>query len=233
LSQTAIISDIHANLPALEAVLAEIDSLYVDRIISLGDLAGYGPHINECAALLMDRNILNLMGNHDDYIVKGTDCPRSKSANIALAKQRSVIKPKIREWLAQSPLRFSDGDVRMLHGGWNDPLDEYILELRAAYFENRDGRLFISGHTHVQGQWRLQQKIYANPGSVGQPRDGDPRAAYAVLNDGVLSLRRVAYDINAYISACKNAGYPEKLSECVRAGTKVGGGITAVRVVQP
>lgn len=230
MSPIAIISDIHANLPALRAVLAAIDAASIGTVVSIGDVAGYGPNLDECVALLAERGIPNLMGNHDNYLVKGIPCPRSTSANLALDYQRETAMPDTMAWLRRSGSGFQFDDVSLVHGGWNDPVDEYLLHLNPNYFAERAGRLFVSGHTHVQGVWPLGQKLYANPGSVGQPRDGDPRAAFAVLRNGEFELHRVAYDIDAYAAACRRAGFPARNFECAYAGTRIGGGITRVIV---
>lgn len=233
MSRTAIISDVHANLPALEAVLKDIADSGVSRIISLGDVAGYGPHINECCDLLRTHNIVNLMGNHDDYLLKDTGCPRSETATLALAYQARIITKDNLDWLAQSLLRLEELGASLVHAGWHDPLDEYMTDIPQDYFAHMRGHIFISGHTHVQGQWTVGTKVFANPGSVGQPRDGDPRAAYLTLSsDGDITLNRVVYDIKTYQNDCEKAGLPEKLWSCVAQGTRIGGGISQVSILE-
>lgn len=226
----AILSDIHGNYPALEAVLGEIDTLGITDVISLGDVAGYYCMINECIDALSERSIPNLMGNHDFYIVSGRGCRRSSRANLCLEYQRKVINEAGRAWLAQS---LSDGVRRgplsMVHGGWIDPMDEYMDRISEDYFAGREGEVFVSGHTHVQGVWRLRTKIYCNPGSVGQPRDGDPRAAYAVWDGHKISLRRVDYDIDAICGRMVHAGFDASFFENLRKGARIGGGYSRVR----
>jgi putative phosphoesterase len=233
LSRLAIISDVHANLPALQAVLLQVDKLGADRIISLGDIAGYGPFVNECIDLLRSRNVFNLMGNHDLYVVQKTGCPRSLTATTIIKKQIEVITEENISWLAQSPRMYGLPDMSMVHGGWNDPIDEYMLKIPYDYFSSRSEKMFFSGHTHVQGIWTLRDKCYVNPGSVGQPRDGDPRAAFAIVEDHDVELHRVAYEISEYRRACEDAGFPSRVWECLVRGTRIGGRINSVTVLQP
>jgi predicted phosphodiesterase len=226
-----LISDIHGNAAALRAVLAELDALGVAELMCLGDVAGYGPQVNECCAILRAREVPTLIGNHDDYLAFDRPCPRSPSANKCLDYQRTVIEPGHKAWLGANPThRDIAPDIRMVHGGWNDPLEEYLVDLRPAYFAALDGKRFFSGHTHVQGHWQVGEKTYCNPGSVGQPRDGDPRAAFAILDGGRVSLHRVAYDIDEVADASRKAGYEDRLFMNLYAGARIGGAISMVQV---
>jgi predicted phosphodiesterase len=225
-----LVSDIHGNAVALRAVLAELDAMGATEVLCLGDIAGYGPQINECCDLLTERGIPTLMGNHDYYLAFDQPCPRSRSANFCLDYQRSVITPAHKAWLGSNPSHLDTTGVRFVHGGWRDPMDEYLDKLSPSYFRDLEGELFVSGHTHVQGLWRLGDKTYCNPGSVGQPRDGDARAAFAVLQDGEVSLFRTPYDIDAIAEASREAGYDEHAYMNLYAGTRIGGAISAVAV---
>lgn len=222
----AIISDIHGNYPALQAVLADIDGRGCDQVISLGDVAGYYCLINECIETLRNRGITNLLGNHDNYLTTGESCPRSHSANRCLEYQRKVISQENLAFLRQSPTDLKLGDIRLVHGGWRDPLDEYLLRIERSYFEGLSGRFFFSGHTHVQALVSLGEKTYCNPGSVGQPRDGNPRAAYALFDGEDVTLVRVAYDVDAIAMAMRNAGFSERLYDNLYSGTRIGGELT-------
>ncbi|HOX29178.1 MAG TPA: metallophosphoesterase family protein [bacterium] len=225
----AIIADIHGNLPALEASLRAIKTLGCDTTVSLGDVAGYYCFINECVELLADEKITNIMGNHDLYITEGSKCPRSRSANICLDYQRGVLKSENLEWLKNSSDEHSFEGMNMVHGGWNDPVDEYLYEVGADYFKPLASRYFVSAHTHVQTLIDFGEKIYCNPGAVGQPRDGDPRASFATFSEGVFKLHRVEYDVNAIISSMKSLGFEDRLYENLRSGTKIGGGVSTVK----
>src|SRR4051794_13012513 len=226
----AIISDIHGNLPALDAVLRRIDVLGCDAAYSLGDVGGYYCMVNQCIGRLRDRGIVHLMGNHDLYLVAGLPCPRSRSANACLDYQRRTIDADHLEWLAASPAALTLGDLSMVHGGWVDHVDEYLYHINADYFRDRPGRFFFSGHTHVQVLAEFGPKTYCNPGSVGQPRDGDPRAAFAVFDRGRITLERVEYDVAAVATAMEGAGFAPHFYRNLYGGTKIDGSLAEVRV---
>ena len=223
-----IISDIHGNHAALSAVLAELDRLGVDEIICLGDTAGYYSEINACCDALRARGIFSLLGNHDAYIARREPCPRSNSANACLDYQHKVISAANRAWLESLPERANLHGLELIHGGWNDPLDEY-LEPSDAYFAERPGRYFASGHSHVQYLWHGNGKTWCNPGSVGQPRDGDPRAAFATWDGQAFTLHRIAYDIEAAQRAMAQAGFTDYFYDNLAKGTQIGGRISAIR----
>lgn len=229
----ALISDIHGNYPALQAVLREIDKLKCEATISLGDVAGYYCLLNECIQELKDRKIINLKGNHDDYLLSGKGCPRSASANQCLAFQNRYLGLEHRQWLGQSLTSLAYGKASLVHGGWIDPLDEYLYELRAEYFALRPEKYFFSGHTHVQISQDLGGKFYCNPGSVGQPRDGDPRAAFALWDGNRVILKRVEYDVAAMIRAMRQAGFQPHYYVNLLNGTRIGGGVSTVCVPGP
>ena len=217
-----IISDIHGNYAALEAVSAELEQLGISRIICLGDVAGYYCQINECCAFLQARKIVTLMGNHDRNIVNGERCPRSNSANRCLEYQRSILKAEHREWLASLELQTRIEELALVHGGWVDPLDEYVRP-SAEYFRPLAGSFFASGHTHVPCVWKSGQKTYCNPGAVGQPRDGDNRASFAVFDHNVFTLHRIAYDIQRTQREMRAAGFEPYFYENLSGGTRIGG----------
>src|SRR5882724_9307027 len=121
-----IISDIHGNYEALTAVLAELDRMKIDEIYCLGDVVGYYTQINECCEELIRRNIPSLMGNHDWYLAGGGFCPRSKSVNDCMVYQRKVITEENLNWLRGFDIQRIVGDIHMVHGGWANPVDEYL-----------------------------------------------------------------------------------------------------------
>lgn len=216
----AFISDIHGNFEALKAVLAEIDRLGVEAIYCAGDVVGYYSQVNECCDMLRARAIACVMGNHDWYMAGGGFCPRSRSVNDCLVYQRKVISEDNLAWLKTLPLQLQVGEVRMVHGGWGDPIDEY-LKPSADYFAQVEGRIFVSGHTHVQRLETYDGKTYCNPGSVGQPRDGDPRAAFALYGDGRFALHRVAYDMQPVFDLMQAAGFNDYYYGGLKTGSKV------------
>jgi len=215
-----IISDIHGNYEALKAVLAELDRLNVQQVYCLGDVVGYYSQVNECCDALRARNIPSLMGNHDWYMASGGFCPRGKSANDCLEYQRKVITKKNVEWLRKSAIQRFVGNIHMVHGGWSDPIDEYIAQPTEEYFSKIDGRIFMSGHTHIQRLEVYKNKTYCNPGSVGQPRDNNPKAAFAVLENDTITLQRVAYDMEKVFDLMKKAGFNDYYYGCLKTGAK-------------
>lgn len=227
---TAIIADIHGNFPALAAVLADVDRRGCTRVVSLGDVGGYYCMVNECITALRARDIVNVLGNHDHYLLSGTNCPRSTTANRCLDYQRRIITDVSLEYLRQSRTELHVGEVRMVHGGWHDPLDEYLLRLDRAYFAALPGRQFFSGHTHVQTLVQLGEKVYCNPGSVGQPRDGDPRAAYALFDGNRIELVRVEYDVELIMGAMREAGFDAYYFQNLLNGTRIGGARTHIQI---
>lgn len=213
----AFISDIHGNYEALQAVLAKIDRLGVERIFCAGDVVGYYSQINECCRELRERQIPCVMGNHDWYMAGGGFCPRSRSVNDCLAYQRRIIEDGHLAWLRTFPVQRYIGEVRLVHGGWADPVDEY-LKPTAEYFEQVLGRVFVSGHTHLQSVHVYSDKTYCNPGSVGQPRDGDPRAAFAVYEAGKFTLHRSEYDIQKVFDLMDAAGFNDYYYGSLKTG---------------
>ncbi len=220
-----IISDIHGNHVALAAVLAELDRAGVTEIICLGDVGGYYCEINECCETLRARKIFCLLGNHDWYLTANEECPRSNSANRCLEYQRKVITPENLMWLSTLRSQATVHGLEVVHGGWNDPLDEYLTPTKS-YFANIPGSFFASGHTHVQCLWSEDGKTYCNPGSVGQPRDGDARAGFAIWDKASFSLHRTAYDIALIQQKMATAGFDPYFYENLSKGAQIGGRIS-------
>ncbi|QAA94690.1 metallophosphoesterase family protein [Pollutimonas thiosulfatoxidans] len=224
-----IISDIHGNYVALSRVLSRLDEMGVTRIICLGDIGGYYCQVNECCEELRSRRIFSLMGNHDWYLATDEGCPRSSSANACLEYQRTVITEENKQWLSSLRPQAKVGELNIVHGGWNDPLDEYIRP-SSEYFGLLSGTHFASGHTHVPCIWSNGRQVYCNPGSVGQPRDGDPRASFAVLCDGIFSLYRVEYDYAKMQKLMAAAGFSAYFYENLAIGARIGGRIDRLQI---
>lgn len=218
----ALLADIHGNWPALRAVLADADAAGCTRIVCLGDVAGYYCMVDECVTELRRRGAFVIMGNHDHYLASGTPCPRSRSANVCLEYQRNHVTAESIAWLRGLPSHWEDGACEGVHGGWNDRLDEYMEDVTDAYFAGRGRQLYLSGHTHCQRLDPLATCTYCNPGSVGQPRDGDPRAAYAVLDGTRLRLRRVAYAVDEMAAAMQVAGFSPHYTTGLYQGLRIG-----------
>ena len=217
---TAFISDVHGNFPALLAVFDELDALGIREVISLGDTAGYYPMINECVDLMRKRSVKSILGNHDHYLVNGISSDRSATVNSAIEYQRVVISAGNFSWLKNAPLFFDEPDFFAVHGGICDYLEEYTT---APVFTESGGRaLFLCGHTHMQQLSERNGKVFCNPGSVGQPRDGDPKAAFAVLyENGKIELRRTAYDIDRIADATEAAGFERRFYEGLYSGSPI------------
>lgn len=227
----AIISDIHGNYPALKSVLDDIDRQQCTHIISLGDIAGYYCMINECVEVLRDREVLNILGNHDNYLVNKVDCSRSNSVNRCIKYQDSIITASNHKWLSQSLREYINGYVHMVHGGWKDKQEEYLYDLSEEYFADMNYTYFISGHTHVQSLFNFSDKVYCNPGSVGQPRDGDNRAAYVIFDGQQFDLRRVEYDIDWIAREMGRNGFEEYFYKNLYYGTRLDGEVSTIHLI--
>ncbi len=211
----AIISDVHGNFVALQKVLYMIDSMDIYEIYCLGDVVGYYSQVNECCDELRKRNVQCVMGNHDWYMASGSDCERSKSVRDCMAYQRKIITEENRKWIEKFRITINVYGISMVHGGWKNPIDEYLNPMEG-YFKNIHGKIFISGHTHIQKLEKFRNKIYCNPGSVGQPRDGDNRAAFATFDGESFKLHRVEYDYKKVGILMDEAGFNPYYYGCLR-----------------
>ena len=226
----AVLSDIHSNLPALDAVLA--DAGPVDGIWLLGDVVGYGPDPDGVIDRLRDTGAQGVRGNHDAAAIGGSEIDWfNPDARRAMEWTRTAISPASVAWLRDLPERRSLDGCELVHGSPREPLWEYVTSLSIA----RDNLALLHepiglhGHTHVpvafieEGErvegrtpadgasLRLDgRRALVNPGSVGQPRDGDPRASYMVLDPsaGSMTWHRVAYDVEPVQAAMRAAGLP-------------------------
>lgn len=228
----ALLSDIHGNLPALKAVLDLAISLGCNRFISLGDIVGYYAQPGECIDLLREHNAVNIMGNHDNYMITGIDCPRSKKVMEMMNYQSTVVNADQIVWLSKSHLTIIEGSMYLVHGGWEDPLDQYLYAVSLKDIPP-EAEILFTGHTHVQGIIEFGRQKYCNPGSVGQPRDGDPRAAFAVLSDGNIHLHRVEYDIDETAFMMRRAGFPKLYYENLYNGAQIGGRTDKLNKISP
>jgi len=231
-----IVSDIHANLAAFEAVLADAGA--VDAVLCLGDIVGYGPDPNECIARLRALNpIVSLSGNHDWATLGKLDVEDfNGDAQKAIRWTQAVLTPEHRVYLAGLPPNGQLGDFTLAHASPRYPVWEYILDTvtAAENFEHFNTPYCLVGHTHAASIFQQigangncdllvpeygvslelgEQRLILNPGSVGQPRDADPRAAYAILDDAAHTweARRVAYPIEQTQARMREAGLPRRL----------------------
>jgi putative phosphoesterase len=225
----AILSDIHGNLPALQAVMKDALARGCDRFISLGDVVSYYAQPGECIDLLREYNAINILGNHDSYLTTNTNCPRSKAVSKIIDHHKKIVTEKQLDWLRKSLPLLREGMTLFVHGGPDDPQDQYLYAVSEKIFP-QEVQLLFSGHTHVQIRVDFCGKIYCNPGSVGQPRDGDSRAAYATLDNGKVNLHRVTYDIDKTVAAMKNAGYDAFYYENLYKGSQIGGRVDQIKI---
>ncbi len=220
--KTAIIADIHGNLPALKAVIDRIEDIHPARIICLGDIAGYYPAVNECAMIVREQCDICVKGNHDVYLTGEQNCPRSGTVRQTIDYQRKKVSRDNLEWLKSLPDNVLLDDMLLCHGGPEDYIDQYLREPPYAFDERVP--FFASAHTHIPVIYNHGKKTYLNPGSVGQPRDGNPMASFAVIeSDGQPEIIRVLYDIDAVAKESLAAGFDERLFSCLYSGTKIGG----------
>jgi diadenosine tetraphosphatase ApaH/serine/threonine PP2A family protein phosphatase len=240
--RVAIVSDIHSNLQALEAVLAAIEAEAPDELWCLGDLVGYGPRPNECCALIARHADVCLGGNHD-LAVRGTIDLDEFGGEAAVAARwtRDVLTPEAQALLDRLEPQGSAHGVALYHASARDPIWEYVLsdEGALATLELAGTPLVLVGHSHValkviQSGDELDgggaaagteleldgHRALLNPGSVGQPRDGDPRAAFLLvdLDAQHASFRRVEYDIERTQREIRDAGLPEMLAARLTLG---------------
>jgi putative phosphoesterase len=214
-----VISDVHANKPALDAVLDDMPP--VDALVCAGDVVGYNPWPGEAVDALRDREVPTVVGNHDRAVVTDTDFRFNSMAGAGVRYAREQLRDAQLAWLRGLPTERTefDGRVKLVHGHPDDP-DRYTYpELFSPDMLDEEDVL-VMGHTHVQGHEVYDEGIVLNPGSVGQPRDGDPKAAYALvdLDEMVVDERRVAYDIEAVVEAVEAAGLPADVGTRLRKG---------------
>ncbi|MDX1414743.1 MAG: metallophosphoesterase family protein [Candidatus Promineifilaceae bacterium] len=231
-----VISDIHANLVAFETVLEEAQDQW-DIIWCLGDLVGYGPRPNECVALLREHEHISLSGNHDWAALDKLDLDDfNEEAQIAISWTREAMSEETREYLDALPPKRIVDNFTLAHASPRGPVWEYIMDYETALanFAHFETPVCLVGHTHIpvllakKGADDLavleptyQETIYLedtrviiNPGSVGQPRDSDPRAAYALLDTEQLTWEfyRVVYPIEQTQEQIRAAGLPPPLA---------------------
>jgi diadenosine tetraphosphatase ApaH/serine/threonine PP2A family protein phosphatase len=242
-ARVALLSDVHGNLPAFQAVLDDIGREGVDARWCLGDLVGYGAQPDECVALAREACEVCLIGNHDLVVIDKLDIAEfSHNAAVAAIWTRENIASESVEYLAGLETSDQDRPLGLYHASPRDPVWEYVLSTSqaGACMDTMEPRVGAVGHSHValwfnradggpvsgehapagteldlsQGDWIV------NPGGVGQPRDGDPRAAWLLLDLGswTASWRRVEYPIDDAARAIEQAGLPDALSKRLYVG---------------
>ncbi|MFC6836740.1 metallophosphoesterase family protein [Halomarina ordinaria] len=216
-----VIADVHANAVALDAVLDDMPA--VDGVVCLGDVVGYGPHPAACVETVREVADAVVRGNHDRSVSNPGAYRHNEMAHAGLRHAREELDDDQVAWLDGLPEDRTHEGVRLVHSHPAER-DRYVYPEGFASLAPHlgDERALLLGHTHVQHAERVAGTPVVNPGSVGQPRDGDPRAAYAVLtgtDEGThVDLRRVAYDVEAVGAAVAEAGLPARTGKRLRSG---------------
>ena len=237
-----ILSDVHANLVALQAVLADAPGF--DEIWCLGDLVGYGPNPNECIERIQEFPHVSLAGNHDWAALGKLDIRNfNTDARAATVWTRSELTPGSRDYLVGLPTHLEQDGFCMAHASPREPVWEYILDANVAYanFAHFSSQICLVGHTHIPLIFELNPKrqrceamipplngavklgtrrMIINPGSVGQPRDGDPWASYALLDteDMTWEFRRVPYSVEITQERMRARDLPRRLIDRLEIG---------------
>jgi len=226
-----IVSDIHANIAALRSV-----SEVADAVLFLGDCVTYGPHPSPCIAWVRERATNAVRGNHDHAVGFDAD-PRCAPAFARLADETRRLHGRTtsdeeRAWLRSLPerVRFSLGGARFMavHAAPSDPLYRYVPpdapdEVWASETERLDADVLLVGHTHQPFVRRIGDVLVANPGSVGLPKHGDPRAAFATWEDGELHLHRQEYDVEETVRDLASLPLPADVIADLARGIRTGG----------
>jgi predicted phosphodiesterase len=239
--RTLVISDIHSNIEALNAVIADAErNEPVERLLCLGDIVGYGPAPMACLEALWERHAVSVQGNHDAAIAGtiGLEHLNAYAAEVARWTRQQMSSEAI-EYLAGLPGQLVDDSFLLVHGSPKDPFWDYLMSYGQASdaWECTDSSDILVGHSHFQFAAEAGRgienpgpngltvplghaRLLVNPGSVGQPRDSDSRAAYAIYDDDarMIYLRRAWYDISATQRAMADLGLPDALISRLSAG---------------
>jgi predicted phosphodiesterase len=225
----AVISDVHANMEALEAVLGEVKAM---DVYCLGDLVDYGAEPNEVIDTVRKGGVIGLVGNHDMAALTGDTSLFNARAAMSSQWTAKHLTEKSIEYLRGLPselkISFGEAEAYFTHGSPDEKLWGYVdprthSNLFGHYLSKLEVQAIGLGHTHVPYIWKEKSGTVFNPGSVGQPRDGNWRASYAILSfdDGgtKVELRRASYDYENAASKILAAGLPESFAERLRSGT--------------
>jgi len=218
-----VVSDVHSNLQALRRVLE--DAGLFDLAICAGDIVGYGPDPIKCVETFVERGFRCVAGNHDAAVVTGDVLGFNPYAAEAISINRLLLDDERRMWLGRLPVRLMlniEGvKVVVFHGSPRDPLNEYVFPMEVShlaveFLDVTGADLLILGHTHVPYVQRSGLGMIVNPGSVGQPRDLDPRASYMIIEveEGEVSIdhRRAEYDVDEVASRIRHQRLPDVLA---------------------
>jgi predicted phosphodiesterase len=228
--QVAFISDVHGNSVALESVLDDMPA--VDDIVCLGDTIGYGPNPRESVELVREHASVVLQGNHETYFSDPARCKGNDMAYAGIKHAREELTDEQAEWVSSlTPQELLYDDRVLAAHGYPDPETpfQYVRPANVTemvpYMRESPAEVLTTGHLHVQFKEDLSRfhddaGLFFNPGSVGQPRDNDPKAAYAVLDTDsmTVALRRVEYAVDTVVEQIEAAGLPEDTGSRLRTG---------------
>lgn len=224
-----VVSDLHSNHTALSRVLSDAGDF--DAVLCPGDVVGYGPDPNECVEALMRLPARCVAGNHDMAAVTGNVSHLNRYAAEAISINRELLRPRALQWLRGLPTHLqmeAEGRrIAVFHGSPDDPTWEYLYPPEAAeraegFFIRTGADVIVHGHTHIPFVLRRGGSVFLNPGSVGQPRDGDPRASYAILEmeggEVEATINRVEYEVEEVASRILDLGIPDFLASRLSRG---------------
>lgn len=223
-----VVSDIHANWQALAAINEPHDVC-----LCLGDLVDYGPEPSRCVRWAMENAHYAIRGNHDHGVAQGISVKGEKGYRYLTQATRPLVWEALeadeRRYLLQLPLTqratIMGRRFLMVHATPRDPLDEYLMrnpKIWAKRLQNVEADVVCVGHSHLQFNLMVDGVVVLNPGSVGQSRDGDPRAAYAVIEDNKIELKRVAYPIEATVAGVEASSLPERAKQLLSYSLRFG-----------
>ncbi|MCP8305251.1 MAG: metallophosphoesterase family protein [archaeon] len=228
MQEIAFVSDIHGNLDALNAVLGTMSQ---KSIFCLGDLVGYGANPNEVVEWARENDVKCVMGNHEYAVITKDVSWFNWAAQRAVFWTRSNLKSSNMEFIKKLPKRMKleiEGiKILLVHGSPTDPIFEYVMpdthrDLFDYYLSSNGVDVVCLGHTHIPFMYRFDKGIVFNPGSVGQPRSGDPRACYAILTikggDVQIEHELVEYDVESAARKIMEAGLPQFLAQRLYRG---------------
>lgn len=239
--KVALISDIHSNLEALEAVLEDIRKLGIGEVVCLGDIVGYAADPGPCLDLVRELGCPVLMGNHDQEASRSTPLGNySELAQAGMVYSRAHLDKEQKKWLASRPMKMKLHGATLVHSSLFEPEEwHYVMDNLGAelHFMNQITQVCFYGHTHVPCVWEKKREVtlrllpktvevgtgpfyLINVGSVGQPRDKNNRACYAIWNpeDQTVLYRRVAYDFETTQKKIRLAGLPKKMGTRLAEG---------------
>lgn len=212
-----LIADVHSNVVALKAVLTALDGIGVEKILHVGDIIGYNPYPNEAVELFIKYGIISILGNHDRALIENEYSGFNPYAAAALEWTKNVISQENIQYISRlndiASFEIIGRKIVIVHGSPRD-FDEYVYPEDVVPGFISDADILVLGHTHVQFMKEYPEGIIVNPGSVGQPRDGNPDAAFAILDtdSGKVKLMRTGYNIEKVIDDILAARLPEKLA---------------------